>query len=118
VHGPEVHTNWLSRFLHIKPATGVLCFQIGRGKVRQDLVRLLRDWQRFGVRDVNFDRDSNIINARIDKNNRKYTPVALSGWSNDGWVFNLHFEELHYILSCKVFCMRAFGKLILMVLQI
>ncbi|KAF2655256.1 Pkinase-domain-containing protein [Lophiostoma macrostomum CBS 122681] len=77
VHGPEVHTNWLSRFLHIKPATGVLCFQIGRGKVRQDLVRLLRDWQRFGVRDVNFDRDSNIINARIDKNNHlKIKPVS------------------------------------------
>jgi serine/threonine-protein kinase HSL1 (negative regulator of Swe1 kinase) len=64
--------NWLSRFLHIKPASKILCFQVGRGKVRQDLVRLLRDWQRFGVRDVSFDRSTNVINARVDKSNRKY----------------------------------------------
>ena len=73
---PEVHMNWLSRFLHIKPATKTLCFHVGRGKVRGDLVRLLRDWQRFGVRDVTFDRKANIINARVDKVNRKYAPSA------------------------------------------
>lgn len=71
---PEIQMNWLSRFLHIKPASKTLCFQIGRGKVRQDLVRLLRDWQRFGVQDVSLDRASNSINARIDKSNRKYPP--------------------------------------------
>jgi len=71
---PEMQMNWLSRFLHIKPASKTLCFQIGRGKVRQDLVRLLRDWQRFGVQDVSLDRASNSINARIDKSNRKCPP--------------------------------------------
>lgn len=76
---PEVQTNWLSRFLHIKPASEVLCFQVKRGKVRQDLVRLLRDWQRFGIKDVTSDRETNIIKARIDKDNREYTelPFAL-----------------------------------------
>ncbi|KAF2017300.1 Pkinase-domain-containing protein [Aaosphaeria arxii CBS 175.79] len=74
---PEYQMNWLSRFLHIKPASGVLCFQLGRGKVRNDLVRLLRDWQRFGVRDVTFDRQANTINARIDKNNHlRIKPVS------------------------------------------
>ncbi|KAF3046844.1 hypothetical protein E8E11_009428 [Didymella keratinophila] len=66
---PDVQMNWLSRFLHIKPASKTLCFHIGRGKVRGDLVRLLRDWQRFGVRDVMFDRTANTINARVDKTN-------------------------------------------------
>ncbi|KAF2873203.1 serine/threonine-protein kinase-like protein GIN4 [Massariosphaeria phaeospora] len=75
---PEVQQNWLSRFLHIKPANKVLCFQIGRGKVRQDLVYTLRDWQRFGVRDVTYNRNTNVINARIDKNNHlKIKPVSL-----------------------------------------
>ncbi|KAI4934006.1 uncharacterized protein J4E92_003676 [Alternaria infectoria] len=74
---PEMQMNWLSRFLHIKPASKTLCFQIGRGKVRQDLVRLLRDWQRFGVQDVSLDRASNSINARIDKSNHlKIKPVT------------------------------------------
>lgn len=68
---PEVQMNWLSRILRIKPASQVLCFRIGRGKVRNDLVRLLRDWKRFGVRDVAFHREANTITARIDKTNRK-----------------------------------------------
>lgn len=69
--------NWLSRFLHIKPASKTLCFHVGRGKVRGDLVRLLRDWQRFGVRDITFDRTANTINARVDKINRK-SPFLLN----------------------------------------
>ncbi|KAJ4994441.1 serine threonine protein kinase [Stagonosporopsis vannaccii] len=74
---PDVQMNWLSRFLHIKPATKTLCFHVGRGKVRGDLVRLLRDWQRFGVRDVTFDRRANTINARVDKvNHLKIKPVS------------------------------------------
>lgn len=89
---PEFQMNWLSRFLHIKPASKVLCFHVGRGKVRQDLVRLLRDWQRFGVRDVNFDRATNVINARIDKNNRKYIQLLFAAWSLEGNVFMLDFE--------------------------
>lgn len=68
--------NWLSRFLHIKPASKTLCLQVGRGKVRQDFVRLLRDWQRFGIQDVVLDRKSKSISARVDKNNRKYNPSS------------------------------------------
>ncbi|KAF3008741.1 hypothetical protein E8E13_009951 [Curvularia kusanoi] len=74
---PDVQLNWLSRFLHIKPASKILCFHVTRGKVRGDLVRLLRDWQRFGVRDVVFDRKDNTINARVDKaNHLKIKPVS------------------------------------------
>ncbi|KAF2810308.1 Pkinase-domain-containing protein, partial [Mytilinidion resinicola] len=75
---PDYQTNWLSRFLHIKPASKTLCFHIGRGRARQELVRLLRDWQRFGVRDVFFDRKTNVVNARVDKSNHlKIKPVSL-----------------------------------------
>ncbi|KAF2005331.1 serine/threonine-protein kinase GIN4 [Amniculicola lignicola CBS 123094] len=74
----EIQTNWLSRFLHIKPASKIVCFCVGRGKVRQDLVRLLRDWERFGVQDVTFDRKTNVINARVDKTNHlKIKPVSI-----------------------------------------
>jgi Fungal kinase associated-1 domain len=57
--------------LHIKPASKTVCFQVGRGRARQEVVRLLRDWHRFGVRDVVYDRKSNVVNARVDKANRK-----------------------------------------------
>lgn len=74
----ELQTNWLSRFLHIKPASKTVCFQVGRGRARQEVVRLLRDWHRFGMRDVVYDRKSNVVNARVDKaNHLKIKPVAL-----------------------------------------
>jgi serine/threonine-protein kinase HSL1 (negative regulator of Swe1 kinase) len=103
---PEMQMNWLSRFLHIKPANKTLCFQIGRGKVRQDLVRLLRDWQRFGIRDVSFDRDTNIISAGVDKNNRKYTftpcpDLLFSEWHLEDWRFKVEVLEVEDGLRCK-----------------
>ncbi|OAG04965.1 Pkinase-domain-containing protein [Paraphaeosphaeria sporulosa] len=74
---PDFQMNWLSRFLHIKPASRALCFHARRGKVRQELVYLLRDWQRYGIRDVTCDRNTNVIHARVDKNNRlNLKPVA------------------------------------------
>lgn len=103
---PDVQLNWLSRFLHIKPASKTLCFHIGRGKVRQDLVRLLRDWQRFGVRDVSFDRKTNVINARIDKNNRTYIPnpyakFVFSEWRLQNWGFEVELLDTNIVLRCK-----------------
>jgi hypothetical protein len=98
--------NWLSRFLHIKPANKTLCFHIGRGKVRQDLVRLLRDWQRFGIRDVTFDRATNTVNARVDKNNRKYTSSSFSNllfsqWRFEDWRCEVEVLEVEQILRCN-----------------
>jgi serine/threonine-protein kinase HSL1 (negative regulator of Swe1 kinase) len=102
---PEMQMNWLSRFLHIKPASKTLCFQIGRGKVRQDLVRLLRDWQRFGVQDVSLDREANSISARIDKSNRKYPPpracLLFSGWCFRDWRFEVEMLEAELIWRCN-----------------
>jgi serine/threonine-protein kinase HSL1 (negative regulator of Swe1 kinase) len=103
---PELQMNWLSRFLHIKPANKTLCFHIGRGKVRQDLVRLLRDWQRFGIRDVNFNRETNTINARVDKSNRKYSPQSCSNfvfseWRLEDWRFEVECFEVETILRCN-----------------
>lgn len=97
---PEVQMNWLSRFLHIKPATKTLCFHVGRGKVRGDLVRLLRDWQRFGVRDVTYDRTANTINARVDKTNRKSPSPArslFSAWRLGGWCFQAEVLDLEFV---------------------
>jgi serine/threonine-protein kinase HSL1 (negative regulator of Swe1 kinase) len=98
--------NWLSRFLHIKPASKTLCFHIGRGKVRQDLVRMLRDWQRFGIRDVTYDRHSNVINARVDKNNRMYTSPSFSNllfseWRLHDWCFEVEALEVDTFLRCN-----------------
>lgn len=103
---PETQMNWLSRFLHIKPASKTLCFQIGRGKVRKDLVRLLRDWQRFGVQDISADRKTNVITGRVDKSNREYISSCLakfifSEWRLQDWRFEVEVLESENVLRCN-----------------
>lgn len=72
------HFNWLARFLHIKPASKILCFQVGRGRARQELVRLLRDKGKpFGIRDVQFDRMTNVVTARVNRSNREFLSLHL-----------------------------------------
>jgi hypothetical protein len=101
--------NWLSRFLHIKPASRALCFQARRGKVRQELEHLLRDWQRYGVRDVTCDRNTMVITARVDKNNRKYTRLLFTSWTLEKNVFSVELAETSPFFSrnvalCEYFC--------------
>jgi hypothetical protein len=73
--GPE--RSWFARFLNIKPASKLLCFSIPRGRARQELVLLLKAWQRHGVRDLEYSREHNSIYARVDKNNTlNLKPVA------------------------------------------
>ena len=94
--------NWLSRFLHIKPANRALCFTVRRGKVRQELLHLLQDWQRYGVRDVTCDRDTNIITARVDKNNRKYTKTLFIAWTSERNMFFVELKDIFPFFSRNV----------------
>ncbi|KAK5115137.1 hypothetical protein LTR62_001834 [Meristemomyces frigidus] len=61
--------SWFARFFNIKPMTKVLCFSIPRGRARQELVLLLREWQRHGIRDLQYSCETNTISARVDKQN-------------------------------------------------
>lgn len=69
--------SWFARFLNIKPASRPLCFSIPRGRARQELVILLKEWQRHGIRDLQYSRDTNMITARVDRvNSLDIKPVA------------------------------------------
>jgi hypothetical protein len=99
--GPrDVQTNWLSRFLHIKPASKILCFEAKRGKVRKDIVRQLQAWEQYGMRDVSCN--NNVITARIDKNNRKFTRLLFTAWKLEDNLFTLEFEEFRHVFLRKV----------------
>lgn len=65
--GPE--RSWFARFFKIKPAVHILCFNIPRGRARQELVILLKEWRRHGIRDLEYSRETNTITARVDKIN-------------------------------------------------
>lgn len=73
--GPE--RSWFARFFKMKPAVQILCFNISRGRARQELVILLKEWRRHGIRDLEYSRENNTITARVDKvNSLEIKPVT------------------------------------------
>lgn len=61
----EPRQTWLSRLFHVKPARQHLCLSVSQRRARQEIVTLLREWQQFGIRDIEVDKVNNIIFARV-----------------------------------------------------
>ena len=69
VRNIEVKQNWLARLFRVKPATNHICMTISRRRARQEVTILLREWRKYGIRDIQVDKQRNIIFARVgDKN--------------------------------------------------
>ncbi|KAI0975822.1 hypothetical protein F4678DRAFT_418654 [Xylaria arbuscula] len=67
--------SWLARLFRVKPATKYLCFSISRRRARQEIVILLKEWRKYGIRDVEVDKERNIVFARVGESNCKLFPV-------------------------------------------
>ena len=65
----QVEQNWLARLFHFKPATSYLCFEISRRRARQEISSLLRDWRKYGIRDIEVDKSRHIVFARVGAKN-------------------------------------------------
>ncbi|MCJ1288078.1 hypothetical protein MMC26_007431 [Xylographa opegraphella] len=69
--------NWVARFLHIKPASKVFAFQVSSIKARKDIASILRDWKRYGIRDVVVDKVAGRLWARVAQENLYNTEIML-----------------------------------------
>lgn len=69
----EPRQNWLARLFRVKPSRGYLCLQMSRRRARQEVTILLREWRKWGIRDVEVDKERNIVFARVGKKNCEYT---------------------------------------------
>lgn len=65
----SVHHNWLARLFRVKPFASHLCLTISRKRARQEVTLVLREWRKYGVRDIQVDRQRNIIFARVAARN-------------------------------------------------
>lgn len=65
------HQNWLARFLRIKPAVTILCFQTSRIRARKEITAILRDWRKYGMKDVVVDKAAGRIWGRVAVKNCK-----------------------------------------------
>jgi len=76
------HQNWLARFLRIKPAVSVMCFQVSKVRARKEVIGVFRDWKKYGMRDVVVDKVAGRIWARVDvKNCMLLSPLPCSRFS-------------------------------------
>jgi len=76
---PEANQNWFTKFLHLKPATSVVVMQASKAHARKEIVKVLREWRKFGIRDVAVERrpTGDVIQARVDATNCKSFPSLL-----------------------------------------
>ncbi|KAI0458434.1 hypothetical protein F5B21DRAFT_500331 [Xylaria acuta] len=65
----EPQQNWLARLFRVKPATKYICFSISRRRARQETAILLKEWRQYGIRDVEVDKERNIVFARVGRPN-------------------------------------------------
>lgn len=61
--------NWLARFLRIKPAVNVICFQVSKFRARKEVAGVFREWRKYGMRDIVVDKAAGRIWARVDVKN-------------------------------------------------
>lgn len=65
----EVKQNWLTRLFRVKPATSYLCMTLSSKRARQEVVILLREWRRYGMRGIQVDKQRNIVFGRLGAKN-------------------------------------------------
>jgi hypothetical protein len=65
----EPQQNWIAKLFHVKPATKFICFSISRRRARQEITLVLRDWKRYGIRDVQVDKERNIVFGKVGEKN-------------------------------------------------
>lgn len=73
----EVKQNWLTRLFRVKPVTSYLCVTLPSKRTRQEVVILLREWRRYGMRNLQVDKQRNIVFGRLGAKNCKHNLEAL-----------------------------------------
>lgn len=103
---PQQHQNWFARFLRIKPATHVICFQVTKPRARKEIACIFREWRLYGMRDVVVSKEASMIWARVDVKNCVFP-------SSTSRPFYLLFDFLLKIPPSPIFlsCNQSFSIL-------
>ena len=103
---PEVSQNWFAKFLHLKPASRVVILRAGKAQARKEVVKILREWRKFGIRDVAVEKrpTGDVVRARVDAANCKYITTTQL-WIN---VLTLN-RFAHSASSIRCDCIHSLG---------
>lgn len=65
----QVSQNWFARFFHLKPATKFICLTLSKVAARREVLRILRGWKKFGLKDIVIDESGTTFFGRVDASN-------------------------------------------------
>lgn len=65
----EPQRNWLAKLFNVKPASRFICFAVSKNRARQEITTILKEWKRYGIRDVQVDKGRNVVFARVAAKN-------------------------------------------------
>lgn len=104
----EPSQSWFAKFLHLKPATSVLVLNVSKVHARKEIVRILREWRKFGIRDVEVEKRStgDVVRARVDAANCEYTDFCISLTN----IFQIYTLSLYSSLQVYIQCSRKATK--------
>lgn len=74
----EVNQNWFAKFFGIKPASRVFVLQISKVTAKKVIVKKLKAWRKYGIRDLVVERRAggDVIRGRVDAQNCKFFPLS------------------------------------------
>ncbi|ESZ96597.1 hypothetical protein SBOR_3019 [Sclerotinia borealis F-4128] len=65
----EPQQNWLAKLFHVKPASKFICFSVSKRAARLEVAKVLKDWKRYGIKDVQVDKQRNIVFGKVGVDN-------------------------------------------------
>lgn len=73
----EPQRSWLAKLFHVKPVTKYLCFSVSKRRARQEITTILKEWRRYGIKEVQVDKERNIVFGKVAAKNCKSFPRSL-----------------------------------------
>jgi serine/threonine-protein kinase HSL1 (negative regulator of Swe1 kinase) len=73
----EPQRNWLAKLFNVKPASAYICFSTSKKRARQEIAGTLRAWKKYGIRDVQVDKERNIVFGRVAAKNCEFFPLLI-----------------------------------------
>lgn len=104
----EPQQNWLARLFHVKPAQKFLCFTASKSRARRELAGLLKEWRKYGVRDIVVDKQRSIVFGRVAaKNCKRFSQCS----AEHKWLTgnpDLNMKEVSF--ACEIMTVIEHGR--------
>lgn len=68
--------NWMAKLFNMKPPARYICFAVSKQRGRREIAILLREWKKYGIRDLQMDKQRNIVFGKVGAANCKFYSIS------------------------------------------